>query len=132
MDAINLHHSNDLKTIYRHIEAILETASSEIYSSVTSREADDFKVLPSSFLHKEKIEKYSYETFTLDSNKVMDRLFYNEMIVENACNKVLKELKAFEDVMHDALDAMYDEMEEAVGSWQNKYSVAFKKQGNFF
>ena len=128
LETLNLYHSTDLKTIYRHIEEILEMASAEIYSNVNSREAHDFKESISSFLHKEKIEKYSYQTFTLDSNTVMDRLFYNEMLVENACNKVLKELKAFEEMMHDALEAIYHEMEEAVGSWQNKYLLLSKNR----
>ena len=128
LDEINLHYSKDLKTIYRHIEEMFETASSEIYRSVSVKEAFDFKVLPSSFLQKEKIEKYGYETFVLDSNKVMNRLFYNEMIVENLCQKVLKELKLFEDGTQKSLENIYREMEDEVGSWQNKYLLLSKNR----
>jgi hypothetical protein len=128
LEAISFHYSSDLKSIYRHIEEILEMASSEIYRSITLQKAYDFKVSTSSFLHTEKIEKYSYETFTLDSHKVIDRLFYNEMIVEVLCQNVLKELTDFENVTKNALEAIYREIEEAVGSWQNKYLLLSKNR----
>ncbi len=128
LEKINVHYSNDLMSIYHQTERIFEMISANIYENITETIMYDFKESTSSFLHKEKIEKYAYKTFKLDSNKTMNKLFYNDTSVETMTTEVLKFLNIFEENTHEAIEEIYSAFEDEVMSWQNKYLLLSKNR----
>jgi len=127
-DDINRQYAHDLRSIYHSIEMIFQKVSVEIVEQVSSYTVDDFKTSKSAFFNQEKIEKYAYDSFRIDSNRVMDKLFYREQSIEEMMKSVMLRLNEFEANINEDFEAVYRGLENDVLSWQNKYLLLSKNR----
>ncbi len=128
LEEIDVCYAHDLVAIHSELEMIFTEISREIYSHISLESVSDFKTSISSFLQQEKIEKYSYETFKIDHNSVMERLFYNDGSVENMLKRVTKRLNDFETHVTASFSDIYNTVESDVISWQTKYLLLSKNR----
>lgn len=127
-DDINRQYAYDLGSIYHSIEMIFQKVAAEIVEQTSSEIIDDFKTTKGAFFNQDKIEKYAYDSFRIDSNRVMDRLFYNEQSAEEMLKSVMKRLDAFERTVNEDFEEVYSELQNDVLSWQNRYLLLSKNR----
>jgi GTPase SAR1 family protein len=128
LDNIDKLYGASLTQIHNNILAIFQNSSQEIYANITAIEMQDFKESKSSFLKQDKIEKYTYNTFRIDKNIVLNKLFYNDQTIEKSIKAVMKKLDRFEVDVNKAFENIYEELQSAVISWQHKYLLLSKNR----
>ena len=128
LDKIDLQYGANLNEIHNNILTIFQNTSQEIYSNITSVEMQDFKESKSSFLKHEKIEKYTYDTFRINKNIVLNRLFYNDQTIEKSIKVVMKKLNSFEVEVNEAFENTYEDLQSSVIAWQHKYLLLTKNR----
>jgi len=128
LEEINIRFSTDLTGIHQRIDAIFHHISSEIYTGITPTETHEFLSSSSGFLKQKKIEKFTYQTFKIDKNRILDTLFYHDRSVENYFEKVIKDLEEFEYRVNADLHAIYIDLQYDVTLWQHKYLLLSKNR----
>ncbi|SFZ98768.1 Putative ATP /GTP binding protein [hydrothermal vent metagenome] len=128
LDKIDFQYSSDLSQIHSNILNIFQSTSQDIYSNITSVKKEDFKESKSSFLKQEKIEKYYYDTFIINKNIVLNKLFYNDEIIEKSIKAVMRRLDSFEVNVNDSFEKVYNDLQASVIVWQQKYLLLSKNR----
>jgi len=122
----NIHkrYSKELFNIYNSLESIMEKIAHETYKNIKRRKA--FRFEESKGFLGEKIEKFSYETFWIDSDAVYKSLFYDDQTVDKMFKRSIKLLKNIELNTDDAFREGYNIIKNEVSKWQEPYELIRK------
>ena len=125
---IEAQYASDLEDIYRRVEQIFQNVASDIYENIKVKSVESYKESTSSFLHQHKIEKYKYDSFTIDRDSVLNALFFNDNKVENTIKILMKKIETFEANSNNELQSMYVSLQKEVTNWQHKYLLLSKNR----
>lgn len=122
----NIHkrYSKELFNIYNSLEAIMEKIAHETYKNIKKKKA--FRFEESKGFLGEKIEKFAYETFWIDSDAVYKSLFYDDQTVDKMFKRSIKLLKNIELNTDDAFRETYNIIKNEVTKWQEPYELIRK------
>ncbi len=122
----NIHkrYSKELFNIYNSLESIMEKIAHETYKNIKKRKA--FRFEESKGFLGEKIEKFAYETFWIDSDAVYKSLFYDDQTVDKMFKRSIKLLKNIELNTDDAFREGYNLIKNEVSKWQEPYELIRK------
>ena len=125
---IEAQYASDLEDIYRRVEQIFQNVASDIYENIKVKSVESYKESTSAFLHQHKIEKYKYDSFTIDRDSVLNALFFNDNKVENTIKILMKKIETFEANSNNELQSMYISLQKEVTTWQHKYLLLSKNR----
>ncbi|AXX94139.1 MULTISPECIES: dynamin family protein [Arcobacter] len=122
----NIHkrYSKELFNIYNSLESIMEKIAHETYKNIKKKKA--FRFEESKGFLGEKIEKFAYETFWIDSDAVYKSLFYDDQTVDKMFKRSIKLLKNIELNTDDAFRETYNIIKNEVTKWQEPYELIRK------
>ena len=122
----NIHkrYSKELFTIYNSLEAIMEKIAHESYKNIKKRSAIRYE--ESKGFLGEKIEKFSYETFWIDSDAIYKSLFYDDQTIDKMFKRSIKLLKNVELDSDESFRNAYRIIKDEVTKWQEPYELIRK------
>ena len=122
----NIHkkYSKELFNIYNSLESIMEKIAHETYKNIKRKKAYRFE--ESKGFLGEKIEKFQFETFWIDSDAVYKSLFYDDQTVDKMFKRSIKLLKNVELDTDDAFREAYNIIKNDVSKWQEPFELIRK------
>ena len=122
----NIHkkYSKELFNIYNSLESIMEKIAHETYKNIKKKKA--FRFEESKGFLGEKIEKFQYETFWIDSDAVYKSLFYDDQTIDKMFKRSIKLLKNVELNSDEAFRDAYNIIKNEVTKWQEPYELIRK------
>ncbi|MFY4781903.1 dynamin family protein [Aliarcobacter butzleri] len=125
-DAIQKKYSKELFTIYNSLESIMEKIAHETYKNIKRKKSIRFE--ESKSLFGEKIEKFEYETFWIDSDAIYKALFYDDQTIDKMFKRSIKLLKNVELNSDEAFRDAYRIIRNDVVKWQEPYELIRKQR----
>lgn len=125
-EEIHKKYSKELFTIYNSLETIMEKIANETYKNIKRKTNIRFEESKSGFLKSEKIEKFDYETFWIDSDNVYKNLFYDDQTIDKMFKRSIKLLKNVELNTDEAFRNVYRHIKTEVEKWQEPYELIKK------
>jgi len=124
----NIHkkYSKELFNIYNSLETVMEKIASETFKNIKRKKSVRFE--ESKSLFGEKIEKFEYETFWIDSDAVYKALFYDDQTVDKMFKRSIKLLKNIELDTDEAFRDVYRLIKSDVVKWQEPYELIRKQR----
>ena len=122
----NIHkkYSKELFNIYNSLEVIMEKIAHETYKNIKKRTSTRFE--ESKGFLGEKIEKFQYETFWIDSDAVYKGLFYDDQTIDKMFKRSIKLLKDIELNTDESFRDAYKLIKNEVTKWQEPYELIKK------
>ncbi|RZV19957.1 dynamin family protein [Aliarcobacter butzleri] len=125
-DTIQKKYSKELFTIYNSLESIMEKIAHETYKNIKRKKSIRFE--ESKSLFGEKIEKFEYETFWIDSDAIYKVLFYDDQTIDKMFKRSIKLLKNVELNSDEAFRDAYRIIRNDVVKWQEPYELLRKQR----
>jgi len=125
-NTIHKKYSQELFTIYNSLEAIMEKIAHETYKNIKRKKSYRFEESKGSFLKSDKIQKFEYETFWIDSDNVYKSLFYDDQTIDKMFKRSIKLLKNIEIDTVEAFRVVYRHIHSEVEKWQEPYELIKK------
>ncbi|KLE09563.1 ATP-binding protein [Aliarcobacter butzleri L355] len=125
-DTIQKKYSKELFTIYNSLESIMEKIAHETYKNIKRKKSIRFE--ESKSLFGEKIEKFEYETFWIDSDAIYKVLFYDDQTIDKMFKRSIKLLKNVELNSDEAFRDAYRIIRNDVVKWQEPYELIRKQR----
>ncbi|ABV66572.1 conserved hypothetical protein, predicted ATP/GTP-binding protein [Aliarcobacter butzleri RM4018] len=125
-DTIQKKYSKELFTIYNSLESIMEKIAHETYKNIKRKKSIRFE--ESKSLFGEKIEKFEYETFWIDSDAIYKVLFYDDQTIDKMFKRSIKLLKNVELNSDEAFREAYRIIKNDVVKWQEPYELIRKQR----
>ncbi|QKJ24195.1 dynamin family protein [Poseidonibacter lekithochrous] len=125
-EEIHKKYSKELFTIYNSLETIMEKIANETFKNIKRKTNIRFEESKSGFLKSEKIEKFDYETFWIDSDNVYKNLFYDDQTIDKMFKRSIKLLKNIELNTDEAFRNVYRNIKTEVEKWQEPYELIKK------
>jgi len=125
-ESIHKKYSKELYNIYNSLETIMEKIAHETYKNIKRKPSFRFEE-SKSFLG-EKIEKFKYETFWIDSDAVYKTLFYDDQTVDKMFKRSIKLLKNIELDADESFREAYRIIKNEVTKWQEPYELIRKQR----
>ncbi|MFW2565597.1 dynamin family protein [Aliarcobacter butzleri] len=125
-DTIQKKYSKELFTIYNSLESIMEKIAHETYKNIKRKKSIRFE--ESKSLFGEKIEKFEYETFWIDSDAIYKILFYDDQTIDKMFKRSIKLLKNVELNSDEAFRDAYRIIRNDVVKWQEPYELIRKQR----
>ena len=125
-ESIHKKYSKELYNIYNSLETIMEKIAHETYKNIKRKPSFRFEE-SKSFLG-EKIEKFKYETFWIDSDAVYKTLFYDDQTVDKMFKRSIKLLKNIELDADESFRDAYRIIKNEVTKWQEPYELIRKQR----
>ncbi|WP_198304664.1 dynamin family protein [Arcobacter vandammei] len=124
----NIHkrYSKELFSIYNSLEAVMEKIANETFKNIKRKKSLRFE--ESKSLFGEKIEKFEYETFWIDSDAVYKALFYDDQTVDKMFKRSIKLLKNIELDTDEAFRDVYRLIKNDVVKWQEPFELIRKQR----
>ena len=119
-------YSKELFSIYNSLEAVMDKIANETFKNIKRKKAIRFE--ESKSLFGEKIEKFEYETFWIDSDAVYKALFYDDQTVDKMFKRSIKLLKNVELDTDEAFRDVYRLIKNDVVQWQEPYELIRKQR----
>ena len=119
-------YSKDLYTIYNSLESIMDKIAHESYKNIKSKTSYRFQESKGSFLSGDKIEKFEYTTYWIDSDNVYKTLFYDDQTIDKMFKRSIKLLKNIELNTDAAFRDVYDNLKSKIDAWQEPYELIKK------
>ena len=125
-EEIHKKYSKELFTIYNSLETIMEKIANETFKNIKRKTNIRFEESKGGFLKSEKIEKFDYETFWIDSDNVYKNLFYDDQTIDKMFKRSIKLLKNIELNTDEAFRNVYRNIKTEVEKWQEPYELIKK------
>ncbi|WP_121627349.1 dynamin family protein [Poseidonibacter antarcticus] len=125
-NSIHKKYSQELFTIYNSLEAIMEKIANETYKNIRRKKAYRFEESKGSFLSGDKIQKFEYQTYWIDSDNVYKNLFYDDQKIDKMFKRSIKMLKNIELNTVEAFRVVYRDIHTEVEKWQEPYELIKK------
>ncbi len=124
----NIHkkYSKELFTIFNSLETIMEKIANETYKNINRKASHRFEESKGSFLKSDKIEKFEYQTFWIDSDSIYKKLFYDDQTIDKMFKRSIKLLKNIELSTDEAFRDVYRNIKNEVEKWQEPYELIKK------
>jgi len=119
-------YSKDLYTIYNSLESIMDKIAQEAYKNIKSKPAHRFQESKGSFLSGDKIEKFEYTSYWIDSDNVYKALFYDDQTIDKMFKRSIKLLKNIELNTDSAFRDVYEDIKSRIDGWQEPYELIKK------
>jgi predicted GTPase len=119
-------YSKDLFTVYNSLESIMDKISNESYKNIKSKTSHRFQESKGSFLSGDKIEKFEYTTYWIDSDNIYKTLFYDDQTIDKMFKRSIKLFKNIELNTTDAFLEVYEEIKSKIDSWQEPFELLKK------
>ncbi|RXJ86318.1 dynamin family protein [Arcobacter sp. CECT 8985] len=120
-DEIHIKYSKDLYNIYNSLENIMEKIANETFKNIKRVKSTRYQEKKGNFLTGNKIEKFEYETYWIDSDNVYKNLFYDDQTIDKMFKRSIKMLKNNELQTDEAFREVYRKLESEVHKWQEAY-----------
>jgi hypothetical protein len=127
-DEITKTKQQELSHIYEVIDDILRDVAHEIFIHIKRKKKSRYEEQETGFLPAQKIKKFEYEVFWIDSESLYKSLFYDDQKIDKKFNKVQKQLKQTEVIISQSFKEVYALLEEAVHIWQEPYELITKQR----
>lgn len=127
-ESIYKKHSKDLYTVYNSLESIMEKIAQESYKNIKTKTSHRFQESKGSFLSGDKIEKFDYTTYWIDSDNIYKSLFYDDQTIDKMFKRSIKLLKNIELATDASFRGVYDDIKSKIGSWQEPYELIKKNR----
>ena len=117
-------YSKELFNIYNSLETIMEKIAHETYKNIKKKTSNRFEE-SKSFLG-DKIEKFEYETFWIDSDSIYKSLFYDDQTVDKMFKRSIKLLKNIELDTDESFRDVFKLIKNEINKWQEPYELVRK------
>jgi len=118
--------SKDLYTIYNSLESIMDKIANESYKNIKKKDSFRFQESKGSFLSGDKIEKFEYTSYWIDSDNIYKSLFYDDQTIDKMFKRSIKLLKNIELNTDAAFREVYDDIKSRINAWQEPYELLKK------
>jgi predicted GTPase len=119
-------YSKDLYTIYNSLESIMDKIAHEAYKNIKNKSSVRFQESKGSFLSGDKIEKFEYTSYWIDSDNIYKSLFYDDQTIDKMFKRSIKLLKNIELNTDTAFRDVYDNLKVRIDGWQEPYELIKK------
>ncbi|MDC0933820.1 dynamin family protein [Arcobacteraceae bacterium] len=119
-------YSKDLYTIYNSLESIMDKVAQEAYKNIKSKSSSRFQESKGSFLSGDKIEKFEYTSYWIDSDNIYKSLFYDDQTIDKMFKRSIKLLKNIELNTDAAFRDVYEDLKVRIDGWQEPYELIKK------
>jgi len=116
----------ELSSIYAYVDEILLEIAHEIFIHIKQKKKSRYEEKRSGLFGKEKIERFDYEVFYIDSDGLFKTLFYDDQRIDKKFIKVQKQLKRAEINISQSFKEIYGLLETSVHVWQEPYELITK------
>lgn len=124
----NIHkkYSRELFNIYNSLESIMDKIAHVTYKNIKKKPA--FRFEESKGFLGEKIEKFKYDTYWIDSDAIYKTLFYDDQTIDKMFKRSIKLLKNIELDTDEAFRDAYNIIKNEVSKWQEPYELIRKQR----
>jgi ribosome biogenesis GTPase A len=127
-ESIYKKHTKDLFKVYNSLESIMRKISHVAYKNIKSKIAYRFQESKGSFLNGDKIEKFEYTTYWIDSDNIYKSLFYDDQTIDKMFKRSIKLFKNIELDTDAAFREVYGNLKAKIDRWQEPYELLRKNR----
>ena len=127
-ESIYKKHTKDLFKVYNSLESIMEKISHVTYQNIKSKITFRFQESKGSFLSGDKIEKFEYTTYWIDSENIYKSLFYDDQAIDKMFKRSIKLFKNIELDTDSSFRKVYENIKSRIDSWQEPYELLRKNR----
>lgn len=121
--------SEQLKSAFMRIEAIIETISDAIFQEIGKCERVRYEGQKSGLLSKKLcFAPFTYEAPKINSDTIYKTLFYEENIIGKMFKQYVKTLNAIQEEVNQSNHLVYQSLEKRVLKWQTPYEMIRKSE----
>lgn len=126
-DAVYEKHSKALIVTFDQIDSILQIIADTIYENIKTKNTVRYETHKTLF-NKEQIQSHEYKTLFVDSEAIMQKLFYENALVDKQIKAVISHLKNTELQSSEDFTKVFQILKNAVKSWQEPYELIKKNR----
>jgi len=104
----------------------MDKIAQEGYKNIKSKKSFRFQESKGSFLSGDKIEKFEYTSYWIDSDNIYKALFYDDQTIDKMFKRSIKLLKNVELNTDAAFRDVYGDLKSKVEAWQEPYELIKK------
>ncbi len=126
-DEVYAKHSKALALTFEQIDSIMQIIADTIYENVKTKNAVRYETHKTLF-NKEQIKSYEYETLFVDSEAIMQKLFYENALIDKQIKATIAHLRSTELQSSEDFTKVFQILKSAVKSWQEPYELIKKNR----
>ncbi|QOY55269.1 dynamin family protein [Candidatus Sulfurimonas marisnigri] len=126
-DSVYAKHSKSLILTSGQIESILQSVADTIYQNITTKNAS-YYTQKKSLLRQNVIKTHTYETLHVDSEAIMQKLFYENQSLDKQVKATMAHLKNIQLQSSEDFRDVFRILKHAVQSWQEPYELIKKNR----
>ena len=124
-DAVFLKHSKTLYVNLDKIESVLQIIADTIYENIKTKDAKRYEE-EKNLLGQKQFKSKTYESFYVDSEAIMQKLFYENQLIDKQIKASIAHLKSIEQQSSEDFIDVFNILKHAVQAWQEPYELIKK------
>ena len=126
-DAVYAKYLKALILTFEQIDSIMQTIAETMYENIKSKTALRYETQTTLF-HKEHVQSHAYETLFIDSEAIMQKLFYENALIDKQIKAAIAHLRNTELQSSEDFKKVFQILKNAVKSWQEPYELIKKNR----
>lgn len=124
-DSVYLKHSKALYLTFDQMESIIQTITDTIYENIKAKDAVRYEEEKGVFGQKH-ITSHTYETIFVDSEAIMNKLFYKDKSLDKQIKAAMSYFKTIEQQSSEDLKDVFRILKHEIQLWQEPYELIKK------
>ncbi len=126
-DAVYEKRSKALALTFEQIDSIMQIIADTIYENIKTKNALRYETCKTLF-NKENIQSHEYETLFVDSEAIMQKLFYENGLIDKQIKATIAHLRSTELQSSEDFKKVFQILKNSVKSWQEPYELIKKNR----
>ena len=124
-DSVYIKHSKSLYTTLDQVESITEIIADTIYENIKTKNTNRYEEKEGIFRQK-NIKSHTYETLFVDSESIMNKLFYDNKSLDKQVKATISYFKSIEQQSSEDLKDVFRSLKQSIQLWQEPYELIKK------
>ncbi|QOY51374.1 dynamin family protein [Candidatus Sulfurimonas baltica] len=126
-DSVYAKHSKSLILTFEQIESIMQTIADTIYENIKTKDAS-YYTQEKNLFRQNVIKTHTYETLHVESEAIMQKLFYENQSLDKQVKAAILHLKNIQLQSSEDFRDVFRILKHAVQSWQEPYELIKKNR----
>jgi len=126
-DMVHKKHYKSLQLTFEQTESAMQMIADTIYENIKTKDAVYYEG-QSGFMGKKTIQEKTYESLYVDNEAIMQKLFYENQLMDKKIKSIISYLKNVEQKTSEEFIDIFDNIKFSIKTWQEPYELIKKNR----
>ena len=126
-DMVHKKHYKSLQLTFEQTESAMQMIADTIYENIKTKDAVYYEE-QSGFMGKKTIQEKTYESLYVDNEAIMQKLFYENQLMDKKIKSIISYLKNVEQKTSEEFIDIFDNIKFSIKTWQEPYELIKKNR----